>query len=79
MDTQAFVAAIDAEISRLRQVKTLLTGNSSAGKQNLKRPVGTGTGALGRPTKRRTMSVEARAKIAAAQKARWAKVKKSAK
>lgn len=77
MDTRAFIEAIDAEISRLQRVKTLLTGTSATGKHNAKRPAG--PTAPGKPIKRRTMSAEARAKIAAAQRARWAKVRKSGK
>ena len=77
MDTRAFIEAIDVEISRLQQVKTLLTGASTTGKRNAKRPA---SAILhGKPIKRRTMSPEARARIAAAQRARWAKIRKSRK
>jgi len=60
------LAAIDEEIARLRQVRSLLsqTKTSQTGKKR------------GRP-KKRTMSAEARARIAAAQRKRWAKQKKS--
>ena len=77
MGIKTIVAEIDAEISRLQQVKTLLTGNSAAGKGHAKRTSGAGLSAI--PAPRRTMSAEVRSKIAAAQKARWAKVRKSAK
>jgi hypothetical protein len=65
MNTEALLAEIDAEIDRLQEVKALLTGQ----------PV---SPMRGRPPvkKRRTMSPEGRARIVAAQKARWAKVKK---
>jgi hypothetical protein len=68
------VAEIDREISRLQQAKELLTGTV----------VKRGPGRPGRPAgstnskPRRVLSAAARAKIAAAQRARWAKQKKSA-
>jgi hypothetical protein len=74
MDTQKFVAAIDAEISRLQQVKLLLSG--TAGAQHIKLPA---AASAAKPTKRRKLSTAARAKIAAAQRARWAKFRQSAK
>jgi hypothetical protein len=64
MDTEAILEAIDAEISRLEQAKTLLNG---AGPAKRDRPAITGE---------RTISAEAREKIAAAQRKRWAKAKK---
>jgi hypothetical protein len=61
MNIHAIVQAIDAEISRLEKVRALLTGHTAP----LKR---------GEPAKkRRTMSAEGRAKIAAAQRKRWRK------
>jgi hypothetical protein len=69
METSQILAEIDSEIERLEQVKALLTDNSSP--------------RSGRPTpsvtapKKRHMSAAARAKIAAAQKARWARVRKA--
>ncbi|HEY5253761.1 MAG TPA: hypothetical protein VIJ53_03850 [Acidobacteriaceae bacterium] len=74
MDTRSLIAAIDAEISRLQQVKSLLSG--TARKQNIKLPA---VAKAAKPTKRRKLSAAARAKIAAAQRARWAKFRKSAK
>jgi hypothetical protein len=71
MDTQKLITAIDAEISRLQQVKLLLSGTARTRHINLP--------AAGKPTKRRKLSAAARAKIAAAQRARWAKFRKSAK
>jgi hypothetical protein len=74
MDIQEILAQIDAEIARLQQVKSILSGSTTTAK-------------LGRPKARhnvgspvaakRTMSPEGRARIAAAQKARWAKQKKT--
>ena len=70
MMTNEIIAAIDAEIHKLQQVKALLNGSgdhSGAGK----------TGPA--PFKKRNVSPEARARMAAAQTARWAKVKKATK
>ena len=67
METNQLLLAIDAEIQRLNEARTILSGRS------------------GRPTKQvssgkpRHLSAQARARIAAAQKARWAKMKKQAK
>jgi endonuclease/exonuclease/phosphatase (EEP) superfamily protein YafD len=74
MDTRKLIAAIDAEISRLQQVKLLLSGNARTSHSKL--PVAAGAA---KPTKRRKLSAAARAKIAAAQRERWAKFRKSAK
>jgi hypothetical protein len=71
------VFEIDAEIARLQQVRSLLTATTPIVKAKLGRPAGvkfvpkTKTG--------RVLSPEARAKIAEAQKLRWAKFKKVAK
>jgi topoisomerase IA-like protein len=67
MDTSQLLSSIDSEISRLQQVRTLL-----AGQNGHVRPVR-------KPGKKRTMSAEGRARMAAAQRARWAKQKRSAK
>jgi len=73
METSAILAAIDAEIQRLRHARTLL-GGGTLGKRGPGRPKGSSES-----PKRRQLSPEARAKIAAAQRARWAKAKKTAK
>lgn len=73
MDTRTLIAAIDAEISRLQQVKSLLSGTART--QTRKAPA---AAKVSKPTKRRKMSPAARAKIAAAQRARWARFRKSA-
>ncbi len=57
---------INAEIERLEKVKVMLTGEVLAARRG--RPPGSG--------RKRTLSPEARAKIAAAQKKRWAKARK---
>jgi hypothetical protein len=72
MDIEALVAEIDAEIHRLQQVRSLLTGHTPPLKRG--RPLGKKPSASALP--KRTMSPEGRARIVAAQKARWAKTKK---
>ena len=65
------VAQIDAEISRLQQVRSILADSTKDGRKSKKaaKPV----------LKKPQLSAEARARIAAAQKARWAKAKRIAK
>jgi hypothetical protein len=74
MDTTDIVAGIDAEIARLQQARALLSGTTT--KIKGRKPVKATSGAKTKP--RRQISAEGRARIAAAQKARWAKAKKKA-
>jgi hypothetical protein len=74
MDTSQIISEIDAEIARLQQAKSLLTGTTTKRTPGRKPPSATKA-----PTKRRTISAAGRARIVAAQKARWAKIKKAAK
>jgi hypothetical protein len=67
MTREEIVAAIDEEISRLEKVRDLLR-HSSGGKLS-------SVSAQAAP-KKRFLSPEARQRIAAAQKRRWAKQKK---
>jgi len=65
MEKQHIIDAIDEEIGRLQQVKSLLGdrgGFVGSGKQTAK----------AFEVKKRVLSPEARARIAAAQKKRWA-------
>ena len=76
MSTNEIISQIDQEIARLTKVKELLQ-EGAPGKRGPGRPR---TGATAAPvakkrTKKRMLSAEAKARIAAAQKARWAKVK----
>ena len=66
MNTSELIFQIDAEISRLQKVRELLGGTD-------KYRVVKG----GRLVKKRTLSAAARAKIAEAQRKRWAKQKKA--
>jgi hypothetical protein len=82
MDTQAIIEALDNEIARLQEVKALLAAtNATALTGNLKRSPGRPKKAatVVAPTKRKGISPEARERIAAAQKARWVKVRRAAK
>ena len=74
MGINQILAELDAEISRLQQAKALLAGDTVKRKPG--RPKGT-TAPV--PKKKRNLSPEGRARIAAAVKARWAKQKKLAK
>ena len=64
MDTTQILAEIDSEIRRLEEVRALLAATS--------------TKAHSGPRKKRHLSAEARERIAAAQRKRWAKQKKAA-
>ena len=64
MDTARLLEEVKLEIERLQKVVGLLEGSATPSKRK-----GKGT--------RKPMSAEARAKIAAAQKKRWAKQKKA--
>jgi hypothetical protein len=70
VNISSVVAQIDQEILRLQQVRALLTQNSTAPRRGRPR-----VNAAEKPAKRHTMSAEGRARIAAAQKKRWAKQK----
>jgi hypothetical protein len=71
------LSSVDEEIDRLKQVRALLLGGGSS--------VGHGRrGAFAavkepKARKKRTMSAEGRARIAEAQRKRWAKQKRAAK
>ena len=77
MNTSELLANIDDEISRLRQVRALLAGDG-AGKRGGSRPAASFEFGANRTHKRHTMSAAGRARIAAAQKKRWAKLKRNA-
>ena len=87
MNTNELIEALDAEIARLEQARAILDGNrlgngrsSAAAKRG--RPAKATSFDHGANVtqatagKRRTISAEGRARIAAAQKARWAKTKR---
>jgi hypothetical protein len=70
MEFSKLLSDIDAEIARLQQARALLSGSDVKRKPG--RPI-----KAAKP-KKRTMSAEGKARIAAAQKARWAKARKAA-
>jgi hypothetical protein len=70
METKSILAEIDAEINKLQQVRAILTGTAVNGRKDKQ---------AGNAVPKRRLSAEARGRIAAAQKARWAKVRKAAK
>jgi hypothetical protein len=72
MDTSQILITIEEEIARLGQVKALLEG-AEAPRTQLKR--GPKPGKKPQRGTMRIMSPQGRARIAAAQKARWAKAK----
>jgi hypothetical protein len=74
LEISKIVEELDGEIARLTQVRNLLTGHHS--------PTSFGYGhnrVTKKARKKRVMSAEAREKIAAAQRKRWAAAKKAAK
>jgi hypothetical protein len=79
VNTEQILAAIDAEVARLQEVRALLSGTVTS--KRIGRPPGPATKAAPakRATKKRVLSAEARAKIGEAQRKRWAKSKKAAK
>jgi len=79
MKTTEILSLIDAEIAKLKQARALIAGTESASvKLKPGRPKSTSAPA---PTvfkkKKRNLTPEGRAKIAAAVKARWVKQKKA--
>jgi hypothetical protein len=68
MDTKSLVAAIDEEIKKLQEVRRVLSGTAAP---TPKAPSAT---KANRP-KRRKLSAEGRARIAEAQRKRWAEKK----
>ena len=76
MDHQSIISAIDAEIARLQQVRTLLSKSGNVDQVIRKRGP---KKAVKKAAAKRVLSAEARARIAAAQKKRWAAAKRAAK
>jgi hypothetical protein len=80
MSIEAIIEAIDLELSRLQNAKDLLSETTTA-KHKVIRPARavTGIAAVANKKTRRTLSPEARKKIADAQRLRWKKQKSAAK
>jgi hypothetical protein len=66
MNSTELIEVIDAEISRLQAVRNLVDGTGARNEAKRRRG-------------KRRLSAEARARISAAQKKRWAQQKKAAK
>ena len=85
MEIPEIVRALDAQIAQLQQVRQLLSDSASTSVPSEEpakrrgRPPGTAKPVEAKPAGKRTMSEEGKARIAAAQKKRWAKSKKAAK
>jgi hypothetical protein len=77
MDTKEIIAQIDTEIAHLEQVKSILSGTTTTKVKRAYKKSGVTPTSI--TSGKRVLSPEARAKIAAAQKARWAKFKKTKK
>ena len=73
MGSNSIIAAIDKELARLREVRSLLTQKVKQAKK-----VSGRSGAAKKQSKRQ-LSPAARAKIAEGQRKRWAAVKKAKK
>ena len=77
MRINEIVAALDDEISRLQQVRSLLAGTKGS-VTHAATSFAFGANQA-KPRERRHLSAEARERIAAAQRKRWAAQKKAAK
>ncbi len=73
MTREEMIAAVDGEISRLSQIHALLS-QSNTGRFSVAAAAAPASAVKGK----RTMSPEARKRIAQAQKKRWAKQKRDA-
>lgn len=77
MGLKEIIAALDDEISKLEQVRSLLAGTkSNVAQAATSFAFGANQGKTRKP---RHLSAKARARISAAQKKRWAKQRKAAK
>ncbi len=76
MNTKEILEHINDEIERLQQVKALLQGSNGHARSTASTRSTASNGTA--PTGKRILSLEARKKIAAAQRRRWAKVRKAA-
>jgi len=81
MNIEEIIEHIDSEISKLQEARSLLVGSDSRMARGPGHPKKKATVAriLAVKPAKRVMSAEGKARIAAAQKARWAKAGKTAK
>jgi uncharacterized protein (DUF2384 family) len=73
MGSQSIIAAIDKEIARLREVRKVLARNGKVTKPK----GGSKAGVAHKKAVKRKLSPEARERIAAAQRKRWAAARKA--
>ena len=73
MGTTEIIQTIDAEIARLEKARALLNEDTTSAARREQSLISKSTF---KAQKRRKISAEGRARIAAAQKARWAKTKR---
>lgn len=76
MSIETILAQIDAEIERLTQVRSLLAGSRTANSSGSKTKTSKGPA---KTKKKRTLSADARKRIADAQRKRWAAQKAKSK
>lgn len=76
MAIDSILAEIDSEIARLTQVRALLASSGKVSAKATERKI---TKALSKTRKKRTLSTEARKRIADAQRKRWAAQKAKSK
>ena len=79
MDTATIIEHLDAEISRLQQAKAVLTSTDVRKGPGRPKASKTASKLVSIQPAKRVMSAEGKSRIALAQKARWAKVRKAAK
>jgi hypothetical protein len=78
MTNEAIVAAIDERIIKLQQARAMLSDlPPSPAKKSVGRPKSSKVATLVKTAKKRVLSEDARARIATAQKKRWAAAKKA--
>jgi hypothetical protein len=73
MGSQSIIAAIDKEIARLREVRKVLARNGKITESKR----GSKAAVAAKKTPKRKLSPEARERIAAAQRKRWAAARKA--
>jgi hypothetical protein len=76
VNTKEIVATIDAEIARLLEARTVLSETATL-KRRGRPPAPAKKTTPAKTAKKRVMSAEGRAKIAEAQRKRWAKAKRA--
>jgi hypothetical protein len=76
VNTNEIVAALDIEIARLQQARAALAGFDAPRRRG--RPPASPAAASSRALEKRTMSAAGRARIAEAQRKRWAAQKRAA-